>query len=403
VPGSQELSSFNVSFSAGDPYTAQKVTSELTNLFINENLEIQDVESKETTQFFESQLEDARKNLGDQEEKIRQFKAQHVSDLPGQLQSNLAILGGLQSQMQGEQDGLNRAKQQNTYYQSLLSQYRSFQRPAKTSTGSTSMGLTALDQELEKLQAQLADLMSRGYTDRHPDVRKLKDQIAETQQMKQQALAEVKKPDVSASSDAQDAVDPRDATAMAELKSQLQANQLEITNHEQSIAALNARIADYQARLGQEPVREQQLADLSRGYDQSKANYDDLLKKKNASELSTNLTERQQGEHFRVLDPPSLPVKPDFPDHLKLCAVGFAGGLALGLALVVVVEFMDDRLHSEKDLKALVPVSVIVEIPSIASPKELRRQQNSLKLAWVAATLVFAIILAGAAISYLRG
>jgi hypothetical protein len=73
------------------------------------------------------------------------------------------------------------------------------------------------------------------------------------------------------------------------------------------------------------------------------------------------------------------------------------------LALVAVVEFMDDRLHSEKDLKALIPVGVIVEIPSIASPKELRRQQNSLKLAWVAATLVFAIILAGAAVSYLRG
>ncbi len=34
-------------------------------------------------------------------------------------------------------------------------------------------------------------------------------------------------------------------------------------------------------RLNEEPVREQQFADLTRGYEQSKANYDELLKKKN--------------------------------------------------------------------------------------------------------------------------
>ena len=48
-----------------------------------------------------------------------------------------------------------------------------------------------MDQELEKLKAQLADLSSH-YTDRHPDVRKLKDQIAKTEKMRDQALADLK-------------------------------------------------------------------------------------------------------------------------------------------------------------------------------------------------------------------
>ena len=86
--------------------------------------------------------------------------------------------------------------------------------------------------------------------------------------------------------------------SLAQLESQLKANQIEITNRERSIADFQARINDYQGRLGQEPIREQQLADLSRGYDQSKANYDDLLKKKNSSALATDLTERQQGRAF---------------------------------------------------------------------------------------------------------
>jgi len=53
------------------------------------------------------------------------------------------------------------------------------------------VGLPALDQELQRLKAQLADLSSR-YTDQHPDVRKLKEQIATTQKMKDQFIEQLK-------------------------------------------------------------------------------------------------------------------------------------------------------------------------------------------------------------------
>ena len=94
-----------------------------------------------------------------------------------------------------------------------------------------------------------------------------------------------------------------------QLQGQLHANQVEIASRERAIAELKTSINGYQARLNQEPVREQQLADLTRGYDQSKANYDDLLKKKNESEMATSMERLQQGERFRVLDPPRLAVE----------------------------------------------------------------------------------------------
>jgi polysaccharide biosynthesis transport protein len=405
APGN-DLTSFNVSFSARDPRVAQQVTSELTNLFISENLEVQTTQSKDTTEFFEAQLEESRSSLAAQEQKIQQFKAQHVSDLPGQLQSNLTILTGLQNQRQTEEDNLDRAKQQSVYYQSLLGQYRTLQSSPKAAGNGGPVGLPAIDDELEKLRGQLAEFTARGYTDRHPDVRKVKDQIVQTLAMRQQIVSDLKsasQTDAANGAPAQNSFDSQDTPAMAELKSQLQANKIEIANRERSIAALNTKISDYQARLGQEPVREQELADLSRGYDQSKANYDDLLKKKNASALSTSLTERQQGEHFRVLDPPSLPLKPAFPNHLKLCGMGLGVGLGLGLALVAGTEFLDDRIYSEKELKTLVPVAVLSEIPSISTVEEVKNNKRAAWLAWVAATVVFVSILAGTAFSYLRG
>src|SRR5205807_3020356 len=151
-----QLTAFNIYYSSRDPRVAQQVTNELTNLFISENLEARQAQSENTTKFLESELEEARKNLTEQEEKVRQFKDQHLGELPGQLQSNLQILTGLQNQLQSEDEALNRAKQQNVYLESLLGQYRNSQGSAKAGTKDGSavlLGLPALDQELEKLRS----------------------------------------------------------------------------------------------------------------------------------------------------------------------------------------------------------------------------------------------------------
>ena len=402
---SNQITAFNVYYSSRDPHIAQQVTSELTNLFINENLEVRQHQSEDTTKFLETQLEAARNALADQEEKIRQFKAQHVGEMPAQLPANLQILSGLQSQLQNEQDSLNAARQQQVYLQTLLDQYKTLQGPAKPGDGNT-MGLPAIDQELDKLKSDLADLRSR-YTDQHPDVRKMKQQIAQTEKMRSQFLAALKdKP--SATGDNSDPsvtqnLDPTQASMLLQVESQLRSNQVEITNREHTIAGLKSKTDDYQGRLNQEPIREQQLAELTRGYDQSKATYDDLLKRKNESAMATSMELLQQGERFRIVDPPSFPQRPEFPNRLKFCGMGLAIGLALGVVVAGAFEMMDDRLYSEKEIKKLLPADIIAEIPAIVTAADFEDDRRKLWLGWASAAVVFAVILAGSAFSYLRG
>jgi polysaccharide chain length determinant protein (PEP-CTERM system associated) len=402
-----QITAFNVSYSSRDPNQAQQVTSELTNLFINENLEVRQQQSEDTTKFLESQLESARKTLSDQEEKIREFKGQHVGELPAQVGSNLQILSGIQSQLQTEEDALNTAKQQRVYLETLVNQYRSLQGTPKTLGGTATVGLPAIDEELEKLRTQLTDLRSH-YTDRHPDVRKLKEQIADTEKTRDRIIADLKAK-ASAPADA-DSANNTDASAMTDpsspmvqLQGQLQGNRLEIANRERAVADLKTKVVDYQARLNQEPVREQQLSDLTRGYEQSKANYDDLLKKKNESAMATSMELLQQGERFRIIDPPSLPVKPDFPNRLKFCGIGLGIGLALGVVVAGAFEMMDDRIHDEKELQRLLPIAVISEIPALTVPSDEQREQGRLWLGWATAVFVSVTILLGSALSYLRG
>ena len=398
-----KIAAFKIEYSAPDPHVAQQVTGELTNLFINENLEVRQQQSEDTTKFLEGQLETARQSLNVQDAKIRAFKGEHVGDLPTQQASNLQILAGMQSQLENEQDGINTARQQQVYLQTLINQYRTLQASPKTADGTA---LPAIEKELVTLRSELADLSAK-YTDRYPDVEKLKAQIAKTEKTRADLIADMKlhandtkEPDsVSA---ARDIGDPSQNSPLMQLQGQLQSNRLEIENREHAIATLKEKVSEYQSRLNDEPVREQQLADLTRGYDQSKANYDELLKKENESRMATSMELLQKGERFRMIDPPSLPLKPDFPNRLKFCALGLGLGLGLGVLVAGGLEFIDDRLHSEKAIKALLPMKVVSEIPDILTPSDERRSKRKLWLEWVASVLVFMIILAGSAYSYLR-
>ncbi len=164
----------------------------------------------------------------------------------------------------------------------------------------------------------------------------LKDEIAKDEKRRGALIVELKtRGNGGRQSDdsvaAVEASNPSQNSPLLQLQSQLQANQAEITNREQAIVGLKGRVNNYQDRLNSAPAAEQELADLTRGYDQTKANYDDLLKKQNESAMATSMEQMQQGERFSVLDPPSLPLKPDYPNRLKFCGIGLSIGLVLGL------------------------------------------------------------------------
>jgi polysaccharide biosynthesis transport protein len=119
--------------------------------------------------------------------------------------------------------------------------------------------------------------------------------------------------------------------------------------------------------------------------------------------MATSMEQLQQGERFTILDPPSLPVTPNFPNRLKFCGIGLAVGLLLGCACVAGFEFMDDRMHDEAAIKALLSVPVISEVPEIQSPWDERSAKRRTAMGWAMAVLAVVTILAGSAFSIIHG
>lgn len=400
-PQKQEISGFKISYVAKDPHLAQQVTSELTNLFINENSRAGLEASKGTTSFIEKQLSDARADLAVEEQKVRAYEATHQGALPAEAASNLQILSGLQSQLQNEEDALGTAKQNRVYLETMISQERASQIKTGGGGAAGSAELASVNDQLDKMKAQLADLSSR-YTDNYPDVKSLKTQIARAEAQREALIAAAsrKSADPKQQSDSALGDSPSSAT-LRQLQGQLQSNQLEIANRTASVADLKNRVGQYEGRLNSSAGTEQQLTELTRAYDQSKANYDDLVKKRDQSAMASDMEQSQQGERFTVLDPPSLPTAPDFPDRLKFCFIGLGSGLVLGLMIASFFEFLDDRLYGEGQIKALLPMAVISEIPEIDTVEDQQRTRKTRILGWATTAVVFTVIVAGSLISLL--
>ena len=392
-PEPKGLNAFQISFTSDDPHSAQEVTGRLTSLFISENNQSREEQSTDTTKFLSEKLADAEADLKEHNLRVRDFKMKNLGELPEQQSGNLAILTGLHSQLQNSMTALERAREQQAYLQSLLSQYQDIAASGLPVSGSGSASpLDTMRAELIKLQNQRADLLAR-YTAKYPDVVKIDEQIKETQAL---LAAASKAPASSPDDTTQAAADPAKSTerdaAMAQLKSQLKANAIEIQNDLADQKAIQSRIEEYQSRINLTPVREQQLTDLERGYELSKKNYDDLMTKKTESELATSLIKRQQGERFRIIDQPSFPSKPSTPARIKTSLGGLLAGLGFGLGLAFFVEARDHSLRTEQDLRRAFTFPVVLGIPRLLTQAEERRRARLVALQWLCGILVCVLL-----------
>lgn len=392
-----EFSAFKIAFTDSNPVVAQKVTGELTSLFINENLRSRAQLSEDTTAFLENQLEAARVSLDVQEQRLREFRSSHLGQLPEQLQGNVQILGGLQSQLQAATDALHRAEQQRLF---LQYQHRALA-GSSTKTGEPGQptSLPALERKLEGLRSQLAELTA-NYTAQHPDVVKVRTEVAATEAAKARMLERLKSTPDPESGNSSLAGDTSKGTL---LEGEQKANELEIANASAKIRRLEAQIDEYRGRLNSAPVREQQLVAITRDYEQSRTYYESLLAKKLQSEMATNLEKRQQGEQFRMIDPPNLPHKPYWPNRLAFSLGGLAAGLALGLGLVLLLEFANPRIYQDQELRNIEGLSVLVSVPTILTAAEQRQVSWRWGLEAVAASAMLTVVCAGTLLVYYKG
>ncbi len=334
-PERRSIGAFRISYMGNNPRTVQAVVERLSSLFISENLKAREMQANGTTQFIEDALADTQAKLATQEDAIRRFKAQNMGSLPEQEQANLTVLSQLQAMLQGTSDEIGRAEQQRVYLESMLA----------ASEKNTPAHGSDLPKKLEDMRSQLA-VAEQMYTPEHPDVVRLKHDVAALESQVAKVGPKTDEPDIN--------------------RSQLNAIRQEITLKKAKQAQIEEQIQKVQGHIEMLPTVEMRFADLNRDYESTKAQYKTLLEKKDSSLLAADMEKRAEGEQFQILDPANFPQTPIKPDLVQLNALGLLAGIVIGLGLAFLSHMRDKTLHSPADVEYYLNIPLLVQLPSIA-------------------------------------
>jgi polysaccharide biosynthesis transport protein len=412
--GSQDLQAFKISYRGKDPRLVAQVTNELASLFIDENIKVREAQATGTTEFLENQLQDTRKVLEDQETKLRDFRLKHVGEMPEQQSADLQLVGQLQAQLQLEGEALSRAELQKNMYESMMTQTAPVvdtdspeELPVKPEAAGQAATVPPLVNIVSADKARLAVLLKQ-YTPAHPDVRRLTKKIEDEE-------AQLAADDAAQAAAAVPVPPPTEATANPAqvnrtvskrrpppvsthfnpiLQSQLKAIDAEIEKHKAEQDRLSKSFASYRQKLDQIPVREQEIAGLTRDYEMSKAHYAGLLDRELSAQTATQLEIRQKGEKFEVLDPAQPSERPISPRRMFYDAAGAIFGLGLGLVMALATELLGMSITGAQDISDASSLKVLGIIPVIETQRDRRTRHRRLVLAGASAT--FATLVLGA-------
>lgn len=353
MAGTQDrsLAGFNVSVTFNNPQTAQQICNEITSMFMEQNARALEQQAVRTTSFLSQQLDEAKSKLDEQDAKLAQFKRQYMGSLPEEEQTNLSLLGALNSQLEANTQALSRAQQDKAFNESLLSQQEGNWKASRSGQNPETA-----EEQLRLLQEQLTTLESR-YTPEHPDVIKAKNQVNDLKKR----MAETTNIDAPSVGSKTVSEPPQ----IQQLRAKLRQSEINIADLTKRQTQIQEQSRVLEGRVQAVPGVEQKLKELTRNYQSALDFYNELLKKRENSAMATDLAHQQEGEQFRVLDPPSLPMKPSSPNILVFAGGGLGGGVALGLAILYVLMAMDHTIHTERDVEMFLKLPVLTSLPML--------------------------------------
>jgi len=381
---------FTVSFESESARTAMLVADRLASSFITENLQDRTVQADQTSQFLQTQLEDARRRLTEHEQKLEQFRKTYSGQLPTQVQSNLQVMQSTQMQIQGLNEAMNRDRDRQLTLDKLIADMLAIsaanEAAATASRDSQRAAAPSAAEQLAQARSALQALLLRLKPE-HPDVIRAQRTV---QELQAKADAEALNGPVGSGAQGPLRLSESDQKRLSDMQAERESLERRIAASQAEGARLQTVLASYRTRVEAAPTRESQQVELMRDYDTLQQSYTTLLAKSQESNMAAALERRQIGEQFRVIDPARLPERPISPDRPRLRMLGALGGLGLGLALVALFEYRDTSVRTDDDVTASLALPVLAVIPLMRTEDEAVRMRRRWRTAAIASFVVIA-------------
>jgi polysaccharide chain length determinant protein (PEP-CTERM system associated) len=368
---------FQLSYDSQSPETAKQIAARLGSLFIDQNLQVREQQAMGTKNFINTEAERLRKELEEQEAEVNRFRAAHRFELPDQLDANLRTVEQLRRELQGSLSRLASLRERKGALEKQLVEVEIAGPELAGAKGSEGQALSDVTGQLRKREL---DTLLRRYSVKHPEVIRLKNEIAAVE-------AQTK--------DSKDSVGtfsaPITSPLAQVLRKQIAGLDSEAVSVQSQVENLQIAVGNYQSRIDNTPVRGIDLSRISRTHDITLKKYQDLLGKGLESELAENMEKKQKGEQFQLLDPANFPLKAFRPNRQRIILVGLLAGLAAGFGLAFLWETLDRSFKHSEELNGYVDLPVLATLPAVltrGSVLDERRAHGLLVLASIGILVV---------------
>lgn len=369
------VNTFQIFFTYGDAKTPPQVVQRLANDFIDKQLNERIEITQKSFEFIRAEEARLQESIRSVQDRIREIKMENPGTLPENLQDN-------QRQLMMTLMGLREAERNLV---EATGDEKFWAQKGLTSRFDADGGAGSPSSRLKVLELSISEFRAGGFTDKHPDIVKAKQEIASIQ-------ATIER-DRANSEAGNELPSPERLGVLAERERAAQ----RVLAIRGEIARLKAEEQEVQSRTDRIPGVAAALDDLDRQWMQLSKNLGDFENRRLEAAVQANLERRQLGEQFRILEPASPPPGPSAPNRPLILVLGLLFGVVLGVAAGVVREALGGSLYGVSEVQSALSIPVLAAIPAISFAADIERKRR--RKIWIAALACgFAFVNFGAGI-----
>jgi polysaccharide chain length determinant protein (PEP-CTERM system associated) len=365
-----------ITYHDNDPERAYQVTSAMADLLIEESLASKERESREAFEFIDKQVNDYHAKLTEAEDNLQAYRSANADAQPGSATDTNTRIGALRTQVEQTRMSLMELRSREDALASQLS--------GESAVTSIQTRETLYRTQLLELQNQL-DTLLLSYTDKHPDVIRVRHQMADIQTAMQQEQNRPRRQ--GAESEAEARVNP----LYQELRSRLAETRREIAASQSRMSASEGLLDQELERSRRVAASESTLAELTRDYEVNRDIYQDMLRRRENARVSMELDRERRGLTMRIQDPAQMPVRPSGLSLTHVALGGLLAGIAIPLVLLFLLVRFDPRVRAPGQIERQGNYPMLTVVPGYRTPRDRRREIARTTLS---ASIVGAVFLA---------
>ena len=363
-----------ITYSDSEPERAYKIASAMANLLIEESLASKERESREAFEFIDKQVTDYHRKLTEAEANLQAYRSDNADAQPGSATDVNTRITALRTQV--EQTRMN-LMELHSREQALVSQLS-----GESAVTAVQTRETLYRTQLLELQSQLDTLLLR-YTEKHPDVVRIRHQMEDLQTAMRNEQARKTQPGAA------DSAEVRMNPMFQELRSQLGQTRRDIAEIQSRMSASESLLDGELARSRRIAASESSLAELTRDYEVNRDIYQDMLRRRENARVSMELDRERRGLTMRIQDPAQVPSRPSGLRFLHFALGGMLLAIVLPIGLLFLLVKFDPRVRSPRQIERQGGYPLLTVVPAYRTPRDRRRELARMTVTGVVIGAVF--------------